>query len=1151
MADIRIKILDAIQVIDKLNDVIGIDDVSIDETRKITIKEISGAIAGDGLNQNADGSLEVKTDNSTIEINTDAIRVKNGGITPVKLAQQTKTVVTLTNPTPDYIGQLGRDASGKVYVAIALTGTMWEEILKTGIEFEQASNGTISLKNETIADTRLGDKATQDTKIGIALQSLYSARNLVINNGKTTVADPFSKVNLTVTHPDNTTGIIPNTYLAKTMQLQATVGSGACYFLLSNPHLSATGVTSVINGFWLNKTKLQAYVTALSSASTNGFCFWFYNNNPQMYFTKQELQDIIDKKLFVKTTNQTTGWLNTLTFRALAHQDDWIYFSFTVNNFSGTPASWNIYLLWNDTPAAMNANPWEFFNYTVIKNEKFIIPWAVYKDDSGTIPQFNLITKGEFDDLKTTVAANAAAIAYPTEVYSNQGITFEQQSYNEKTPNYLNYLNGQNSASGITPSYGTITSELETTGEIVPASFGLYKRTFTPRVGGSDWHSRTLSLPSTAKRIKFGAWFEKSSLLTLANALPDDTAYIKFWLYLNASVHGSQIVKSDMLGFLNTPKTYKKTGNPYTGGGITSSTNVYCSGETTNWIFLVFDTTITSGTITTSSFYWEVAGGAIMNANPHTLYNMILLVDEAAEYINGYLLYKEVGGGVTEQNTITKSYVDTKISSISPNANIKNKVRVLKVSNNIYVRSYFNETKDVVTHYNINIGYTNLNVGIVATYLIDKAAADTATAYTAGVNIHSSGDDICPWSTGNTGYIGGNHGFNTANVTVASHDKVNADVGSIWTDGTNQWYLANIIDSTHLHFSCIATGSPWATTSSVSGSTLTHVSGATNTATVTITAQALLQAAPISLNRSQKVLLDGKFDITDSVLSYADFVDIVDVYDIVDPSTIVITYPVNWSNGSPWVRNKITYRLSNFGSTVVYYTAEILRALNLGYMGFLQSDKVNKGTYDKVFAYMPKVLTNNGYDLKAIIDFTSNPSVSLNYTDTYLESTSNPPDRLIEFLGDNDGTKRVGYAHGYNIVYGHGKSASRDANNTNQWNIHTSGKSYPHCIDNLGNISAGTVFQVIVYRQYFDPQLYPNTTCVYHHKIGNIDMVYIDIHQNVTNLKIQLPSFLTGKAITLVEKNSDLTLVTDEVVASDGVIVTVTNNYGYAVLKLT
>jgi len=43
--------------------------------------KINADVAGSGLGQNVDGSLEVKVDDSTIEINTDILRVKAGGIT--------------------------------------------------------------------------------------------------------------------------------------------------------------------------------------------------------------------------------------------------------------------------------------------------------------------------------------------------------------------------------------------------------------------------------------------------------------------------------------------------------------------------------------------------------------------------------------------------------------------------------------------------------------------------------------------------------------------------------------------------------------------------------------------------------------------------------------------------------------------------------------------------------------------------------------------------------------------------------------------------------------------------------------------------------------------------------------------------------------
>jgi len=47
--------------------------------------KIAADVAGNGLGQNANGSLEVKVDSSTIEINSDTLRVKDLGITNAKI----------------------------------------------------------------------------------------------------------------------------------------------------------------------------------------------------------------------------------------------------------------------------------------------------------------------------------------------------------------------------------------------------------------------------------------------------------------------------------------------------------------------------------------------------------------------------------------------------------------------------------------------------------------------------------------------------------------------------------------------------------------------------------------------------------------------------------------------------------------------------------------------------------------------------------------------------------------------------------------------------------------------------------------------------------------------------------------------------------
>ena len=48
--------------------------------------KIAADVAGNGLGQNVDGSLEINVDGTTIEIATDAIQIKDGGVTNAKVA---------------------------------------------------------------------------------------------------------------------------------------------------------------------------------------------------------------------------------------------------------------------------------------------------------------------------------------------------------------------------------------------------------------------------------------------------------------------------------------------------------------------------------------------------------------------------------------------------------------------------------------------------------------------------------------------------------------------------------------------------------------------------------------------------------------------------------------------------------------------------------------------------------------------------------------------------------------------------------------------------------------------------------------------------------------------------------------------------------
>jgi hypothetical protein len=470
---------------------------------------------------------------------------------------------------------------------------------------------------------------------------------------------------------------------------------------------------------------------------------------------------------------------------------------------------------------------------------------------------------------------------------------------------------------------------------------------------------------------------------------------------------------------------------------------------------------------------------------------------------------------------------------------IKEKIRVLKdvTSGAIYVRSYFNETQDVVIKYPSK------------TFLITKATPDTATDYEAGTVIQSSTDDIPPWTTINCGHIGGGHGYNTQNIVHNAHGKDNTDVGSIWTDGVHNFYLAQVVDANNLIFSCVpySYSGSWAITAPVA--TLTHVSGAVHTGSVSITSQFLVQQLPIYKNNTETYLVDNTGALTPGTVAYAENFDIIVYQELTDPSTLTFQNPMVWNSGNTWVKEKIIYRFQNNGAMLIFWSAEVVRPMNLNWKMDVMLVPLIKGAYNKIFLYMPKVLVNDSHDLQAIADFTNNFVNDLSYTDGYIIDTTKPPERIVEFLGDTDGTKRVGYALGHVYTQGLGRPALLAANCVMKWLVANTGKMYPQLLNGTGVIAGGQCYNAISYRQAFDPQLFPGTTAVYFHRIGNYDLVYIDVHSTQTNLKVMLPEKYIGKTITVVEKSSSVTLVSDDAVTSNGIILNVTT-YGYCILKL-
>jgi len=692
----------------------------------------------------------------------------------------------------------------------------------------------------------------------------------------------------------------------------------------------------------------------------------------------------------------------------------------------------------------------------------------------------------------------------------------------------------------------TWTSEVNDAG-IVDADLLPFMHEITPISAASPYirSENMVSGSTTISSFVFGCWLKKSQLIAWANAQSDPDAACMYMSIYDGVTFPTFNLTANIIHSLLLNIGYEFQSS-ISGGGLNCDIVIKVKALAGDFAYFEIVGSNATGSFSSLYFYLNVAAGyAGAGSIPLTFLAPRMVFDVTETH--PHAVYRD-DDSIPRTNILDRKYFeDNYVGTIT-----RDKIRVLRLGSDYYIRSYFDDTRDVVIKF-VRSTSANQLFNFLGAYLVASTAKDTSAEYLAGTYLHNSGDDITPWYTDNVRYIGANHGINCMNVTSNIHDKTSSDVGSVWSDGTRQWILTEV-DGDDIVFLCVEyTSGSWRMDYSTAAGTLIHVSGATNTGNITISSQTLVQKYPIVKNVSYEILIDGQGEINDGQLKYCDFVDFKEIYDIVDPGNISVSHPVDYSNAANmFVRNSILYRFGQNGSCVIYYTAELAKELDFGLMGMLQAGKLNKGSYPKVWGYMPGVNALSGWDFKAIADFTGNPSVSLNYTTSELVDVAKPPNRFIQFLGDASKNMDVAFSHGYNPVHSQSKDADRLNNVTTFWQIATSSKSYPRCYDSkLAVEPIGTVFNAVAYRQYYDPNRTGNASSVHWIAIADYHLVFLDYHANVTRDKVVLPSHLVGKSITVVDKSTSLTLHISDYVPSDGLIVTVTGGYGYAVVKLS
>lgn len=528
----------------------------------------------------------------------------------------------------------------------------------------------------------------------------------------------------------------------------------------------------------------------------------------------------------------------------------------------------------------------------------------------------------------------------------------------------------------------------------------------------------------------------------------------------------------------------------------------------------------------------------------------------------------ELGGQKTEYEAFNISF--------TPDLFTQKSITVLKDGDNLYTRTSFSATQDLVQKFNAfqNELFLNNVIGFRGVWLVSKSASNDVSSYEAGSRIATQGDDAAPIQY-NQSFIGGNHGHSRMRIVTANgHGKTSVDIGSRYTNGASgTWHIVRVVDANTLWMIGTNSGTDaiWNFQATLSG-TLTHTSGGTNTANLIIGSATVGQLQPSVRSITKKILIDNNVEIIADGVYSTNKVNMVDNYEIVNVSILINTLVANagtaytdkqldaaFRTGATSVSIDYTYNVQSNGAIVIYSPTRNHTEIDITYFGGVQAALTGSGILPTRLFYVPKALPitvgSATYDFRNREDLTNLPTGQIDFDRAIWEDPNSPPERLVQYLRTTSNVVKVGFAIGYDLSKGDGKPEVRKDLTDSALVIFTSLKSYPRIFDDkLGNVSQNSYFQTVSYRHFFDASIEntdkANATNFYHYKVGNDVMVVIDYHQTASFDSLKLPSEFLGKTIEVVEKSSNMTIHSTEV-ADTGVVLSVgAGIYGYATLKL-
>ena len=414
---------------------------------------------------------------------------------------------------------------------------------------------------------------------------------------------------------------------------------------------------------------------------------------------------------------------------------------------------------------------------------------------------------------------------------------------------------------------------------------------------------------------------------------------------------------------------------------------------------------------------------------------------------------------------------------------------------------------------------------------------------------HVVKDSITPVRTYYT--LGANHGHPGFSLTV--NDKSQIDVGSVWTDGVNDYVMVAYANNT------VTFAYPYTFNSQITGyskvkptATLTHKSGATHTSDIAIDTFKDVASIYKSINRhSVKFFVDDdEISLVDGSYVGSTFI-VKEEYNIVDYKAMQeylkanVGSMCNDDNIEGTLRVSLIYKFTEGGACTIYYSIKALsNKVSLSTCGFVQSELLNILSGYTTNRILPGVKEKGGINFGKLVDMSKYNTNLVFYKDDLIDPKQ-PCNRSIDIITDSKGDYIMGHTIGYICDKFDGSDKHRLSNGNLLWDMRGVKKSYPVGISNM-LLQPGEYLSFACFRNYISPYDLQDKVIV--NKIVEDDCTYIIIDSTEALSGSYEIKELLGKKISIV--NSRNFTLDYDYIDSNGVNYSIGKNGGSAVLKI-